>query len=1039
MFQQPKVTTAMIGQLLDPRHMQHDAATAGEPVALTGTAARVNASFDAIGHKWSPSATAITRTRNTIAGAYGARQNLSVKGLPSSESGIYHAHDLIEDTFSPDDVDSILSERLKQHQELMQQHHAALDRQRQWLSGTGRGGLFRPQPARTVDLDESAADAADSKLRNDLFMMPVRPETPRVDDPLYTNLSFDAAMVSPTTNQNNSPGDGRRTGSPRGSPMSGALKVPLFTQPTQSSLRKRSSTGGPRGGSALTALDVIASTAASPTKKSVSIVEGNSQDPLSKTVVLPSDHRLMAATESSSLRRVQTMPPSAAKDRPSATAAVLTPANDQALQRAAAAMLDNKSSAATTPANSRPSSPRVRASSPPTRPKSDDTSIRPRARSRTPEGARAGWSNVESKVQNPYYHAKRMAEIEVAKAAKDDEELRELTFTPRLTGNSERLAQRHRRRQGVDGLAIAESLTARHELANKEKWIHAQYIHALEVPARPKVNSARPQDDAVDPDSLAIDVVDRLYSVSRSKSKAEEAELRDLVGGALDDDSRYTPAITAKAKRLQRKPGHSVGDDLHLLGKLKVERQAKIAELKPPSAEPRIDAVSDMIASRLPESTWERLQGSTRALVRNADGTVVRTRSAPAGVDRSSFTPRINAASARTAKRLRQNQSSKFDRKAKHLQSPSLSDETDGSEETDHADALHQDAKRWAQRKEQLRQQAEERELAGHTFKPQLAELHRTRPKSTTGGAATPRGGGDAAPHVGTHSAARGDEYLRYQPKQGSRPALEDRMQQWEARRQQRVEEARVRTAAEQDEAQPMDPALAPDARRKQLERVEHASSIYGGDAGTPWGASEHIERQRAARLLKAEKEDAARAAFTSGENWTNSLTVPVDVQLGRKRGDDNQHTPRRGNNQSGRSTARDKQQREPENQPLAHVSIDAAMQRHYAADYTGLRAPSPSNAHGRGVTQSNGVTPPSRRGMPSLWSPVAASAPDPYAMYAAHAAADSRGPSPFAAASLPQRQGAQQQQQQPQASATDVLARAREALSRAQLASSRI
>jgi hypothetical protein len=336
----------MIGQLLDPRHMQHDAATAaaGESVALTGTAARVNASFDAIGHKWSPSATAITRTRNTIAGAYGARQNLSVKGLPSSESGIYHAHDLIEDTFSPDDVDSILSERLKQHQELMQQHHAALDRQRQWLSGTGRGGLFRPQPARTVDLDESAADAADSKLRNDLFMMPVRPETPRVDDPLYTNLSFDAAMVSPTTNQNNSPGDGRRTGSPRGSPMSGALKVPLFTQPTQSSLRKRSSTGGPRGGSALTALDVIASTAASPTKKSVSIVEGNSQDPLSKTVVLPSDHRLMAATESSSLRRVQTMPPSAAKDRHSATAAVLTPANDQALQRAAAAMLDNKSS-----------------------------------------------------------------------------------------------------------------------------------------------------------------------------------------------------------------------------------------------------------------------------------------------------------------------------------------------------------------------------------------------------------------------------------------------------------------------------------------------------------------------------------------------------------------------------------------------------------------------------------------------------------------------------------------------------------------------
>lgn len=77
------------------------------------------------------------------------------------------------------------------------------------------------------------------------------------------------------------------------------------------------------------------------------------------------------------------------------------------------------------------------------------------------------------------------------------------------------------------------------------------------------------------------------------------------------------------------------------------------------------------------------------------------------------------------------------------------------------------------------------------------------------------------------------------------------------------------------------DPMLA----ERNANMTNDPSLIYGGD-GKPWGFHEHMGRQEEARKRKQELEEAMENAFVSGKNWKNRVTQPIDVALGRKRGE---------------------------------------------------------------------------------------------------------------------------------------------------------
>ena len=184
---------------------------------------------------------------------------------------------------------------------------------------------------------------------------------------------------------------------------------------------------------------------------------------------------------------------------------------------------------------------------------------------------------------------------------------------PIISPASQDLARKHRTQRGVSGLPIEESLLSRDEVARAGRMAKAQQLAREEVPGVPKIN---PMSALISTSGdSAVEVYERLYADSGSKAQHLEAltrELKRLVEANVD--STFSPAITPRAKNMLRKESHTAHGDLYEQAKKAQEykqHQARQRESEAAKAArsrtPQVNPMSRLIASRLEESTQERL------------------------------------------------------------------------------------------------------------------------------------------------------------------------------------------------------------------------------------------------------------------------------------------------------------------------------------------------------------------------------------------------------------------------------------------------
>lgn len=249
---------------------------------------------------------------------------------------------------------------------------------------------------------------------------------------------------------------------------------------------------------------------------------------------------------------------------------------------------------------------------------------------------------------------------------------------PQISLESERLAAEKRLRENLDGVDIAESLLIRGEQSKENAWKRLQdAANAIPKPVPCITNKARHLE-------MNQDVVSRLYATENNSAES----LRDLISRSLEIGK---PTVSKRAKELQRKPGHVVYDDLYSDARRLSEARSRIfeerAKTPPPSATPRINAVSDYIASQLPQTSTERLTTPRTAQLIN---------------DKPSFKPRISKESERLAQIRKQ-------------------------EEHDIFSALHSDGSRRSAHIQQLAMKSELEAVSQCTFRPSISAKAKTK------------------------------------------------------------------------------------------------------------------------------------------------------------------------------------------------------------------------------------------------------------------------------------------------------------------------
>ena len=537
-----------------------------------------------------------------------------------------------------------------------------------------------------------------------------------------------------------------------------------------------------------------------------------------------------------------------------------------------------------------------------------------------PPRSSKGHTGVRSSMERA---ARRQAMIESLRHEQVDHELADVTFKPEISTYSEALAQRRRQRDGVDNVDIAVSLAMRQSKADAEKWLRLQHLHHTEVPGHPQ--TTRTGSATGNHRSSDEDVFQRLHQASRRSDLTHE--LRDLVADGVEGGpdrcapNSFSPSITPLAARLRRKSGHTAGHDLHELAAQSQKHKTQLAEFFKKEermmapGRPQVNPVSDAIASRLGEGSYQRL---TKRVATKHEVDAAQSSTAASA---ASFRPAVNKRSQCIVERAREAKSNateatsmqdqlrmKFELGEKEKPSRSSSCST-GQSHRDTFSDLHHDAHRREHRLNRLKTQIEAKQLDECTFAPDRAAVHgwKWRP-SENGGPST-----DAALRE-QHGVRRGGvvgQSLSYETQMA--PPLLARLERWEQRRHQRMSEAADTAKAKALEECTFHPIVNDDAaaRGREYDDVSEAprhaelslfaapargeasspmrpstttprsadASIYGGD-GKAWGFHEHIERQAAARNLEAERLQHEQEVFDVARRWRGGVTKPEPFQL---------------------------------------------------------------------------------------------------------------------------------------------------------------
>ncbi|RNF03904.1 uncharacterized protein Tco025E_08059 [Trypanosoma conorhini] len=187
-----------------------------------------------------------------------------------------------------------------------------------------------------------------------------------------------------------------------------------------------------------------------------------------------------------------------------------------------------------------------------------------------------------------------------------EESTAELSFHPRISVESARLAQERRAKENMGALSVPEALLRRQAIADAKLERKRAELNAMR--AAPMITKKAKRL------SLPCTAAERLYLHARERQSEERevgARLRELSEESLEFS--FHPSISEKAEQLHRKPGRRAYEDLYEHG---MQRQGR-RRLESPEASaefrPSINRVSELIAARMSESTTERLLKPRRA------------------------------------------------------------------------------------------------------------------------------------------------------------------------------------------------------------------------------------------------------------------------------------------------------------------------------------------------------------------------------------------------------------------------------------------
>eukprot|EP00760_Papus_ankaliazontas_P035909 PhM_4_TR8081/c0_g1_i1/m.5988 len=215
---------------------------------------------------------------------------------------------------------------------------------------------------------------------------------------------------------------------------------------------------------------------------------------------------------------------------------------------------------------------------------------------------RRATSRASALENNSMWQQKREEEREALRTKKIIAEMAEVRGTPEIDERSARLAERKKQRDGLEGFSHLDTMLERDRLSRLSAWERQQHELRNSQPGNPRITAyaaTMPRDG---------DVFDRLYSTSY-ENEAKRAVLHQSRVNEEGMECSYSPRITRNASSIVRE--RPVEEDLldrHAQSRAMQEEQVRLMmERERDLHTPAINPVSDEIASRLPETSRERL------------------------------------------------------------------------------------------------------------------------------------------------------------------------------------------------------------------------------------------------------------------------------------------------------------------------------------------------------------------------------------------------------------------------------------------------
>ncbi|RNF10327.1 hypothetical protein TraAM80_01686 [Trypanosoma rangeli] len=373
------------------------------------------------------------------------------------------------------------------------------------------------------------------------------------------------------------------------------------------------------------------------------------------------------------------------------------------------------------------------------------------------------------------WDCQRKQRREAARTAKLLEELNEVRGTPIINPRSEWLAARRRKKEGLSSLDVIDALMERDRIAQLRRWEQHELGKKTEHIPQITLYAATLQREG--------DAAERLYTESH---KREERRLRKEEEWISDGPTSFTPRISPYAATTPR--FRNVEDELmqkHMQSvALREEAWQREQEKELRRHQPMINPVSEAIASRLPESSYERLHRQSRRTPKHKD---------PAAADLSftgSFVsggrvaslPDSMAGSLRSYEESRREKLRKLQEKQEQMQreectfAPLTNTRDSKVGGPEHVAARNQ---QWLARKEwklrELRRRKEAEKVKECTFKPERETLMTSSSRdgeSIYGGDGTPWGVQEYLERQEAARRLRREREMRLQQRPSSAPRL---------------------------------------------------------------------------------------------------------------------------------------------------------------------------------------------------------------------------------------------------------------------------